>query len=254
MTWDPAQYLSFGGHRIRPAIDLLSAVPMEAPKTILDLGCGTGNITEFMQARWPEAKIVGLDNSADMLAKAQDAHPDITWIEAEIGNWSPEAPFDLVYSNAVLHWVPDHGALFPDILKWVTPNGYVAIQMPRNFEARSHTTVYETIRNGDWCTRLEPMIRDEPTSPPTFYYDLLKPLAQSLDLWETEYQQILEGENPVPEYVKGTWLKPFLDALKEPEKSAFEADYKKNVLLHYPPQSDGKTLFPFRRLFIVAQV
>ena len=98
------------------------------------------------------------------------------------------------------------------------------------------------------------MIRDEPTSPPTFYYNLLKPLAQSLDLWETEYQQILEGENPVPEYVKGTWLKPFLDALKEPEKSAFEADYKKNVLLHYPPQSDGKTLFPFRRLFIVAQV
>ncbi|MED5572698.1 MAG: methyltransferase domain-containing protein, partial [Pseudomonadota bacterium] len=230
MTWDPAQYLTFGGHRIRPAIDLLSAVPMEAPKTILDLGCGTGNITEFMQARWPEAKIVGLDNSADMLAKAQDAHPDITWIEAEIGNWSPEAPFDLVYSNAVLHWVPDHGALFPDILKWVTPNGYVAIQMPRNFQARSHTTVYETIRNGDWRTRLEPMIRDEPTSPPTFYYDLLKPLAQSLDLWETEYQQILEGENPVPEYVKGTWLKPFLDALEEPEKSAFEADYKKNVL------------------------
>ena len=114
--------------------------------------------------------------------------------------------------------------------------------------------VYETIRDGKWRDRLEPLIRDEPTRPPTFYYDLLKPLVQSLDFWETEYQQILEGDNPVPENVKGSWLKPFLDALDEPEKSAFEVQYKKNVLVHYPPQSDGKTLFPFRRLFIVAQV
>lgn len=254
MTWDPAQYLTFGGHRIRPAIDLLAAIPMEGPASILDLGCGTGNMTGFMQGRWPDAEITGLDNSPDMLAKAREAHPDMTWIEADVEAWQPEAPYDIVYSNAVLHWVPGHGALFPNLLKWVKPGGYLAIQMPRNFTARSHTTVYETIRGGAWRSRLEPMIRDEPTSPPNFYYDLLTPLVQSLDLWETEYQQILEGENPVPEYVKGTWLKPFIDALEEPEKSEFEAEYKKGVLVHYPPQSDGKTLFPFRRLFIVAQV
>lgn len=254
MTWDPAQYLTFGGHRIRPAIDLLSAVPLEAPATILDLGCGTGNVTDFFAARWPDAHITGMDSSAEMLAKAHDAHPDREWIEADVTNWKPTEPFDLVYSNAVLHWVPDHDQLFPELLSWVKPGGCLAIQMPRNFSARSHTTVYETIRGGAWRDRLEPMIPEEPTKSPTFYYDLLTPLVGSLDLWETEYQQILEGDNPVPEYVKGSWLKPFLDALDEPEKSEFEASYKASVLTHYPPQSDGKTLFPFRRLFIVAQV
>ncbi len=254
MTWDPAQYLTFGGHRIRPAIDLLSAVPLEAPKTILDLGCGPGNVTPFLKSRWPEARIIGLDNSSEMLEKARAAHPNIEWIKANLEEWVPDEPFDLLYSNAVLQWVKGHDTVFPDLLKWVKPGGYIAIQMPRNFKARSHTTVYETIHDGKWRDRLEPLIRDEPTRPPTFYYDLLKPLVQSLDFWETEYQQILEGDNPVPEYVKGSWLKPFLDALDEPEKSAFEAQYKKNVLVPSPPQSDGKTLFPFRRLFIVAQV
>ena len=254
MTWDPAQYLTFGGHRIRPALDLLSAVPMDAPARILDLGCGPGNVTQFLQGRWPDAKIVGLDSSAEMLEKARAAHPNMEWIEADLSEWTPDEPFNLLYSNAVLQWVKGHTNVFPDLLKWVKPGGYIAIQMPRNFMARSHTTVYETIRDGDWKDRLEPLIRDEPTNPPNFYYDLLTPLVQSLDLWETEYQQILDGENPVPEYVKGSWLKPFLDALEEPEKSTFEAEYKKNVLVHYPPQSDSKTLFPFRRLFIVAQV
>ena len=254
MTWDPAQYLTFGGHRIRPALDLLSAIPLKAPKTILDLGCGPGNVTPFLQNRWPDARIVGLDNSKEMLEKACSEHPNMEWINANLSEWKPEEPFDLLYSNAVLHWVEDHNSIFPLLLTWVKPGGYVAIQMPRNFKAQSHITVYDTIRNGDWRDRLEYLIRDEPTSPPSFYYDLLKPLVQSLELWETEYQQILEGENPVPEYVKGSWLKPFLDALKEPEKSIFEAKYKRDVLVHYPPQTDGKTLFPFRRLFIVAKI
>ena len=251
MTWDPAQYLTFGGHRIRPAIDLLSAVALESPATILDLGCGTGNMTNFFSARWPDARIVGLDNSPEMLAKARDAHPDQKWIEGDVTDWKPDEPFDLVFSNAMLHWVPGHHRVFPELLSWVKSGGCLAIQMPRNFAARSHTTVYETIREGAWREQLEPMIREEPTRPPNYYYDLLTPMVGSLDLWETEYQQILEGENPVPEYVKGSWLKPFLDALEEPEKSAFEAAYKAKVLKYYPPQDDGKTLFPFRRLFIV---
>jgi len=254
MTWDPAQYLTFGGHRIRPAIDLLSAVAIETPRTILDLGCGTGNMLDFFATRWPKARIVGLDSSNEMLTKAHQEHPDHEWIKGDVCEWKPDEPFDLVYSNAVLHWVPRHDILFPDLLTWVKPGGCLAIQMPRNFAAPSHTTVYKTIREGAWRDRLEPMIPDEPTKPPTFYYDLLTPLVRSLDLWETEYQQILEGKNPVPEYVKGSWLKPFLDALEEPEKSNFEEAYKANVLPHYPPQNDGKTLFPFRRLFIVAQV
>ena len=115
MTWDPAQYLTFGGHRIRPAIDLLSALPLEAPKTILDLGCGPGNVTPFLKSRWPEARIIGLDNSSEMLEKARLALPSIEWIEANLEEWAPDKPFDLLYSNAVLQWVKGHNTVFPDL-------------------------------------------------------------------------------------------------------------------------------------------
>jgi trans-aconitate 2-methyltransferase len=254
MTWDPGQYLNFGGHRLRPALDLLSRIPLEHPSTVIDLGCGAGNVTAVLKARWPEAHLIGLDNSPQMLARARLENPDIEWREADVLDWRPDAPVDVLFSNAVLHWIDEaHETLLPRLLAAVAENGVLAIQMPRNFGEPSHTSLYDAVGAGPWRERLAPMIRDEPTKSAQFYYDLLRPHSRSLDIWETQYVQVVEGEHPVADFVKGSWLKPFLDALDEPERSALEDDYRKRVKAAYPPRSDGRTLFPFRRLFIMAE-
>jgi trans-aconitate 2-methyltransferase len=126
------------------------------------------------------------------------------------------------------------------------------VQMPRNFGAPSHTMIADTVRGGPWRAQLEPLLQPTPVAAPDFYYDVLSPLVARLDIWETEYLQVLEGEDPVKEWTKGTWLKQFLDALEEPQRSAFEADYAARLRSAYPPRPDGRTLFPFRRLFMVA--
>lgn len=254
MTWDPHQYFTFAGQRLRPALDLIQHVPLESPKTIVDLGCGGGNVTKALRDRWPDAEITGIDNSPEMLAHARREAPDMHWQQADIADWRPTAPVDLLFTNAVLHWLFGHEELFPRLVGNVAPGGFFACQVPRNFGAPSHQSIYAAVREGDWRERLESALRIEPTKEPAFYYDLLRPRVKHLDIWETEYLQVLEGENPVAEYVKGSALKPLLDALEEPERSAFEADYRARVKAAYPPQRDGKTLFPFRRLFILAGV
>ena len=253
MAWDPTQYLAFGAERMRPALDLLARVPLEAPRTIIDLGCGPGTVTKVLKARWPEAEVTGVDASPEMLERARDEAPDIAWVEADLTAWRPEAPADLLYSNAALHWLDDHDTLFPRLLGHVAPVGFLAVQMPRNWEAPSHTCITETVLDGPWRETLEPLLRPSPSHAPEVYYDLLAPLAASLELWETEYCQILEGENPVREFVKGTQLKRFLDALAEPQRFEFEAAYGARVAAAYPKRNDGRTLFPFRRLFILAE-
>ncbi len=252
MAWDPAQYLKFAGPRLRPALDLLQRIDLEAPGTVYDLGAGAGNVTRLIAARWPDARIVGVDSSSEMLAKAAAELPQIDWQQADLGTWRPARPADLIYSNAALHWLDDHKTLFTGLFRGLAPKGVLAVQIPRNFGARSHTLITETALDGPWRARLEPLLRPSPTEMPEFYYDLLSPLAGSLDMWETEYLQVLEGENPVKEWTKGTWLSPLLAALEEPERSRFEATYAERVLAAYPRRGDGKTLFPFRRLFMIA--
>lgn len=252
MPWDPAQYLKFAGHRLRPALDLLARVDLDAPGDVYDLGAGAGNVTRLLRARWPEARVTGVDASPEMLAKAAAAAPDIAWTRADLATWRPPRPADLIYSNAALHWLPDHERLFPDLLGAIAPGGVLAVQMPRNFGAPSHTLIAEAARSGPWRDRLEPLLRPVPVAEPAVYHDLLTPRAASVDLWETEYLQILEGPDPVKEWVKGTWLTPLLDALAEPERSAFEARYAALLAGAYPRRPDGRTLFPFRRLFLVA--
>jgi trans-aconitate 2-methyltransferase len=252
MAWDPAQYLKFAGPRLRPALDLLQRVDLESPATICDLGAGAGNVTRLIAARWPEARIIGVDGSTEMLAKAAAENPGIEWRQADLGAWRPEHPADLIYSNAALHWLDDHDRLFPALFAALAPGGVLAVQIPRNFGARSHTSITDAACDGPWRAKLEPLLRPSPVAEPAFYYDLLAPLAASLDIWETEYLQVLEGENPVKEWTKGTWLSPLLAALEEPERSRFEAAYGERVAAAYPPRSDGKTLFPFRRMFLIA--
>ncbi|MBM3486664.1 MAG: methyltransferase domain-containing protein [Alphaproteobacteria bacterium] len=252
MDWDPNQYLAFADLRLRPALDLMARVPLARPATIVDLGCGTGAATVPLKRRWPAARVAGVDSSADMLAKGRAVAADIDWVAAEIGAWRAAAPVDLLYSNAALHWLPDHGRLFPHLLDQVAPGGALAVQMPRMFRQPSHTLIEDVAREGPWAGRLAGLIKPPPVAEPAVYYALLAPRVARLDLWETEYQQVLEGEAQVADWTKGTWLKPFLDALAEPERSAFETEYRRRTRLAYPPLADGRTLFPFRRLFIVA--
>jgi trans-aconitate 2-methyltransferase len=252
VPWDPAQYLKFAGHRLRPALDLLNRIDLSAPSAVYDLGAGTGNVTRLLRARWPDAAITGVDDSAEMLAKAAAESPDVTWEQADLSTWRPSRPADLIFSNAALHWLPDHAKLFPALLAGLAPGGVLAVQIPRNFSAPSHTSISEAARSGPWRAKLEPLLRPAPVAEPDVYYGLLASMAASLDMWETEYVQILEGDDPVKEWVKGTWLRPLLDALSGHERDDFENAYAALVARAYPKRADGRTLFPFRRLFILA--
>jgi len=253
VTWDPGQYLAYRDHRLRPALDLIQRVPLDRPERIVDLGCGAGNVTKALRRRWPAARVTAVDSSPEMLERARATDPDVDWRLADLRDWRPEGPVDLVFSNAVLHWLEDHATLFPRLASLVGPNGVLAVQMPRNFAEPSHTSVAEVARAGPWRDVLEPCIRAEPCKPGGYYYDLLAPHVGSLDIWETVYFQTLEGDNPVADFVKGSWLKPFLDALEGPDRIAFEAAYRERVKVAYPARADGRTVLPFRRLFLVAR-
>jgi len=252
MSWNPERYLAFGDHRTRPAIDLLARLALEAPARVADLGCGPGNSTALLVERWPDAAMIGIDNSAEMLAKARASGIRASWVEADIAQWTPTAPFDVLFSNAALQWLADHALLLPRLFEQVAPGGMLAVQMPRNFGAPSHVLLREVAATGPWSERLQPLLSAEPVGPPAWYYDLLAPGAASLDIWETEYLQVLEGEDPVLAWTRGTALRPVQAALHAEELAAFEAEYKERLRTAYPKRSDGRTLFPFRRLFIVA--
>lgn len=254
MSWNPAQYLKFEGPRLRPAVDLLARIDLPAPRRIVDLGCGTGQIARMLAARWPAAQVTGVDNSAEMLAEAARGGGEIVWLQQDLAAWRADPLVDLLVSTAALHWVLDHGNLFPTLMRQVAPGGVLAIQMPRNFDAASHTTITATVRDGPWRERLEPLIRPTPVGAPERYFELLAPHAADVDVWQTEYLHVLDGPDPVKEWTKGSWLAPFLEALSDPaERQAFETAYADRVRSAYPPRQDGRTLFPFRRLFVIAR-
>lgn len=259
MSWDPTQYLKFGNQRLRPALDLLAQIPLSAPEQIVDLGCGAGNVSCFLAERWPQARLTGVDNSAAMLAKARATRPAAEWVESGIADWQPDAPVDLIYSNAALHWLPDHPALFQRLLGFLKPGGVLAVQMPRNFAAPSHTSIDAALDAlalpAEQRAAIDGNKLNSPVAEPSDYYDWIKPLAGSVDLWETLYSHVLQGENAVAEWVRGTALIPVMNGLGGPETplcQRFLADYCARTNAAYPPRADGTTLFPFRRLFIVA--
>jgi trans-aconitate 2-methyltransferase len=251
-VWDPAKYLEFAGPRLRPALDLLGRVPLRAPAVVYDLGCGAGNVTQLLIERWPAAAVTGVDGSAAMLERARAAAPGATWAHADLASWRAPRPADLLFSNAALHWLDDHPRLFPRLAEGLVPGGVLAVQMPRNHGAPSHTEMIAAAEAGPWRDRLRPALRARPVAEPAVYHDLLRPHVAQLDVWETEYLHALEGDNPVVEWTRGSALKPLLDALDEPERSAFLGEYADRIRRAYPRRPDGRTLLPFRRLFIVA--
>ncbi len=253
-SWDADQYLRFAGERTRPCLDLAQRVALDQPARVIDLGCGPGNSTEVLARRWPGAEVTGLDSSPEMIAAARLARPDLRWIAADIAGWKAEAPCDLVFSNAALQWVPDHAALFPRMLAQVAPGGALAVQMPANFDAPAHRLMRDLAASPSWRASFPNAIREWAVHEPAFYYDAVAPRAQRVDAWTTEYLHIMTGPEAIAEWYKGTGLRPFLDALPEADRPRFLADYTALLAGAYPRRADGKVLFPFLRLFLIAYV
>jgi trans-aconitate 2-methyltransferase len=189
-----------------------------------------------------------------MLGEARQLDIGATWRHANLANWRPEEAADLIYANAALHWLDNHAALFPKIFGWLRPGGVLAVQMPRNFSEPSHTLIAETVEKGPWGDRLRPHLRSSPVAEPAEYANFLLPLADELEIWETRYLHILRGNHPVLAWSQGAALAPLLAELRdEAERNRFLAEYVRRIAQAYPPRPDGTTLFPFRRLFIIAR-
>jgi len=252
--WNPQQYLQFQTERDRPFFDLLAQVTGQ-PQTVADLGCGTGHLTAALSQRWPEAKVVGIDSSAEMLKRArQHATAQLSFERADLRSWQPAHPLDLLISNAALQWVPDHAALIPRLAGLVAPGGTLAFQVPGNFGAPSHTLLAEVLARPRWAALSEG--RDKPalgSFGPAGYTDLLAPLGYVVNAWETTYLHLLPPEsNAVLEWVKGTALRPVLAQLSAPDTTDFLAEYGAALQRAYPAKRYG-TPFEFRRIFVVAQ-
>jgi trans-aconitate 2-methyltransferase len=252
-TWDPQQYLQFAALRLRPALDLLAHVELtESPTLIVDLGCGPGNLTAALAERWPGAEVIGVDSSPAMLADARRDHPELTWVEADLARWEPPRPADLVFSNAALHWLPDHATLLPALFGRVAPGGVLAVQVPDEWDAPSHTAGFEIANSPRWRDRLGYDLSEHPLLDGHGYLDALLPLAATVDCWTTRYFHVLEGPDPVVEWYKGSFLRAFLSVLDEADGEAFVAEYAAAMREAYPPRPDGRTVLPFQRLFLVA--
>jgi trans-aconitate 2-methyltransferase len=259
MIWDPGQYLKYSGERMRPALDLLARIPLSAARAVVDLGCGSGNTAQMLGARWPDAMITGVDSSLPMLARARTGtagQQRFRWQESDIARWQPDAPVDLLFSNAALHWLDDHAQLFPRLFAQVVAGGVLAVQMPDNFAAPSHVALHDTVTSARWRARLASRVRPTPVASAVEYFGWLAPGAESIDLWTTEYLHVLPAgdgiEHPVVAWTRGSALTPFLALLDAEATQAFLDDYGARIAAAYPRLSDGRVLFPFRRRFVVA--
>ena len=252
MTWDPRQYARFAGERERPFFDLFAAVASLEPRSVVDLGCGAGNLTQQLAERWPRASVLGLDSSAEMLARTgQLSATNLSFQQLDLRLWQPPQRVDLVFSNATLQWVEDHPRLLPRLASYAEQA--LAVQMPGNHLAPSHQEIVALATSPRWEARLGELGR-RPTHLLTLgeYVELLSPLGFAVDAWETTYLHQLMGENAVLEWIKGTYLRPYLDALSVDDQPAFLAEAGERLSRAYPSRG-GRTLFPFRRLFFVAR-
>jgi trans-aconitate 2-methyltransferase len=255
-TWNADQYMRFGSERTQACRDLAARIEILSPRRIVDLGCGPGNSMEVLAERWPNADLTGLDSSPEMIEAARRKSSRQNWVIGDIAAWAAgdDGPFDLVFSNAAMQWVGDHATLYPRLLGHARVGGALAVQVPGNHEAAPHRHMRELAASDGWRDKFPPggprewRVHDLP-----FYYDVLAPYSARIDLWETEYIHVMADAEAIVEWYKGTGLRPFLDALvSDADRARFVAEYVARIRAAFPPRSDGRVLFPFRRLFVVA--
>ncbi len=254
-TWDPQQYLRYAAYRARPAEDLMSRLALDVPGAIYDLGCGPGNLTRLLQQKWPDRRIIAVDSSPDMLAEARKTYGEsgIEWRAGDIAQWKADAPAAMVFTNAALHWLGDHDTLIPHLMRQVAPGGVLAVQMPDTARSGYTRCIVDVKASPRWKERLAGVALHMDPHPAAFYYDLLSPLAEPVDIWQTEYRHVLSGEHPVTAWIRSTGLVPILSALNESEQAAFIADYNAAAAAAYPRQADGHVLFDMHRIFLLAK-
>ncbi|CQJ54152.1 trans-aconitate 2-methyltransferase [Yersinia intermedia] len=251
--WDPELYRQFEAERTRPASDLLARISTAQPQHISDLGCGPGNSTQLLHQRFPLAQLVGIDNSVAMLASAQQRLPECAFLEADIRQWQPSEPQDLIYANASLQWLTDHQQLFPSLLSKLATHGILAVQMPDNQDEPSHRAMREVAENGPWQqTLLEAGAIRAKVLSANQYYDLMAPKAERVDIWRTTYYHPMPSAQAIVDWLRATGLRPFLEPLSEAMRLDFLQDYLAIIDVAYPQQADGRRLLAFPRLFIVA--
>lgn len=250
--WSPTTYLRYASERGRPFADLIARVPTE-PATIVDLGCGPGQLSTMLRERWPNAYIHGVDSSEPMIEQAirDNLDADTSYGLGDIATWRPEVPVDLLISNAAFQWVPDQLQVIPRLRASVAPGGVLAFQVPNNFGEPSHVLLRELATDARFAPYLSD-VRGVRGVDPLTYLDLLADDAWSLDVWETTYLHVLDGDDPVFAWISGTGARPFLQALPADLRMTFEAEYRALLRDAYPRKSYG-TLLPFQRVFVVAR-
>ncbi|AMB85350.1 trans-aconitate methyltransferase [Pseudomonas agarici] len=258
--WDPQAYLKFTRLRERPVVELLNQVNLEHPKRIYDLGCGTGIATQLLATRWPEADLTGVDNSTEMLEEARSLPIKAFWQACDLQVWKADQRADLLFAAAVLHFIKDHKVLLPHLLAQLNPGGCLAAHMPNWRDAPWYQLMLETLEHGGINNgplgdlQLRRSMAERSVLSLDDYYRLLAPLTKDVDIWETEHLQIVEGNSPIFDWVKVSALRPVLLALDEQERQRFLDHYLPRVHQDYPPEGNGCTLFPFKRIFILATV
>ena len=251
--WSARQYLKFEDERTRPPRDLLAQVPLRSPRVVFDLGCGPGNSTELLVGRYPQAEVIGLDSSPDMLRKARERLPQGSFLQGDVASWSAPPRTDLLFANASFQWIPDHPRVLRRLLEALPPGGVLAVQMPDNTRELALFLQREVAASGPWAQN--PQIKAAARAdlpPPETYYDLLRPICAQLDIWHTVYHHVMPTPQAIVEWFKGSSLQPFLAALDAARREEFLAAYTAKIVGAYKPRVDGSVLLRFPRLFVVA--
>lgn len=249
--WNPDLYLRFKKERTQPSIDLVKRIELDNPKTIIDIGCGPGNSTEVLKERWQNADIIGIDNSAEMIEKAEATYPEGNWLLSDVYDLDPAMKYDLVFSNAVLQWLPNHERLIPHLLGLVNAGGILAFQVPNNQFSPIHASLQETAadpRFKEYTAQAGEMLNYQ-TGP--YYYDLLSARLKELQMWETTYYHVMDNREEMLNWYRSTGMRPYLERLPDTLIDDFIESMRKKIKKRYPVQENGKVIYPFKRLFAV---